>query len=340
MSFMEQEPELECEDAEERPTEVLVEELQKMGINVADIKKLREASLTTVSSILMTTRKDLGNIKGFSEAKVQKLIDSAIKLMPSFGGFQTGSECLIQRRDIRKLSTGCTALNDILGGGIESMSITEVFGEFRTGKTMLCHTVAVTAQLSISNGGGSGKVVFVDTEGTFRPGRIQAIADRLGLDRDEVLENILVARVYTTDAQIEVLKGIAMKMSEDHFALVVVDSAMALFRVDFSGRGQLSERQQKLGTFMSQLRKLADQFNVAILITNQVMSDPSGAMTFVADPKKPVGGHVMAHASTTRLYLRKGRGDQRICKIYDSPDFPEVEAIYQLTEGGISDATD
>ena len=95
-----------------------------------------------------------------------------------------------------------------------------------------------------------------------------------------------------------------------------------------------------LGKTLSRLLKIGEQFNVAIFITNQVMSDPGGATSFVADMKKPIGGNIIAHASTTRLYLRKGKGEQRICKVYDSPMLPESEATYQLGDGGVGDPTD
>src|SRR3989338_6782190 len=127
--------------------------------------------------------------------------------------------------------------------------------------------------------------------------------------------------------QFNLMTQLAAKMSEDSFALLIIDSVTALFRVDFSGRGELAERQQKLGKYLSRLMKLAEEYNVAVYITNQVCSDPGGASMFVADAKKPIGGHILAHASTTRLYLRKGRGEQRICKIYDSPSLPESEAV-------------
>jgi meiotic recombination protein DMC1 len=191
-----------------------------------------------------------------------------------------------------------------------------------------------------NQGGGNGKVAYIDTEGTFRPERIQKIAERFGLDSDAVLDNILYARVYNHDMQMQILTPLVAKMVEEKFSLIIVDSIMALFRVDFSGRGELAERQQKLGKLMAQLTKIAEQFNVAIFITNQVTADPGGGSTFMADPKKPVGGHILAHASTTRLYLRKGRAEQRICKIFDSPSVPEADAIYSLSDGGIIDAKD
>ncbi|KAG8342693.1 meiotic recombination protein DMC1 [Trypanosoma vivax] len=236
------------------------------------------------------------------------------------------------------MTTGSAALDQLLGGGVESMSITEAFGEFRTGKTQIAHTLCVTCQLPLSMGGGNGKAVYVDTESTFRPERIKPIAERFGLDVDAVLANIIVARAYTHEHQMHLLSMVAAKMAEEQFSLLVVDSITALFRVDFSGRGELAERQQKLAKMLSSLIKLAEEYNVAVYITNQVVADPGGASMFVADPKKPVGGHILAHASTTRLSLRKGRGDQRICKIYDSPSLPETECVFSISEQGIVDA--
>jgi meiotic recombination protein DMC1 len=255
-------------------------------------------------------------------------------------GFCTGIEVLQRRKRLLHITTGSPALDKLLGNGIESMSITEAFGEFRTGKTQLCHTLCVTAQLPADMGGGDGKVIFIDTEGTFRPSRIMSIAERFGVDGNEILGNITYARAYTHEHQMELLVCAAAKMTEQHYALIIVDSVTALYRVDFVGRGMLAERQQMLGQFLSRLMKIAEEFNVAAVITNQVVADPGGGAVFVADVKKPIGGHIMAHASTTRLYLRKGRGEQRICKIYDSPCLPESEAVYQLSDGGICDPKD
>mmetsp|Transcript_20336 Transcript_20336/g.32771 ORF Transcript_20336/g.32771 Transcript_20336/m.32771 type:complete len:275 (-) Transcript_20336:299-1123(-) len=273
-----------------------------------------------------------------SEAKAQKVREAANKIQ-NFG-FVSGSLVAEQRKKLIKISTGSKEFDKLLGGGIETMSITEVFGEFRTGKTQLCHTLAVVGQLPDEMNGGNGKVIYIDTEGTFRPERIVDVAERFEVGADQVLENITYARAYTSEHQMDLLVYVGAKMIEEHYSLIIVDSATALFRVDFHGRGQLAERQQKLAQFLSKLTKLAEEFNVAVLITNQVVSDPGGGAMFIADAKKPIGGHIMAHSSTTRLYLRKGRGEQRVCKIYDSPNLPESECIYQLSKGGITDPSD
>ncbi|EPZ30915.1 Meiotic recombination protein DMC1/LIM15-like protein [Rozella allomycis CSF55] len=316
-----------------------VDLLQSQGIGVADINKLKAVGICTLKGLLMTTRKALGKVKGLSEAKVDKLLEAAAKL--SSGGFITAMEYAQRRQAVLKISTGSKELDKLIGGGIQTMSITEAFGEFRTGKTQLSHTLCVTCQMPVEEGGANSKVALIDTENTFRPDRLRAIATRFNMDPEEVLNNVLYAKAFNTDQQLDLITALAAKFSEEPgaYRLIIIDSIINLFRTDFSGRGELGERQQKLNTMMSRLMKVAEEFNVAIFITNQMMSDPSGGLTFVADPKKPVGGHVLAHASTTRLYLRKGRDNQRVAKLYDSPDMPEAEATYAITEGGIDDGT-
>ncbi|XP_075689685.1 meiotic recombination protein DMC1/LIM15 homolog isoform X3 [Rhinoderma darwinii] len=301
-----------------------IDMLQKHGINASDIKKLKSVGICTVKGIQMTTKKAMCNIKGLSEAKVDKIKEAANKLIEP--GFLTAFEYSMKRKMVFHISTGSQELDKLLGGGIESMAITETFG--------------VTAQLSGHNGYSGGKVVFVDTENTFRPDRLRDIADRFGVDHDAMLDNVLYARAYTSEHQMELMDYVAAKFHEEAgiFKLLIIDSIMALFRVDFSGRGELAERQQKLAQMLSRLQKISEEYNVAVFITNQMTADPGATMTFQADPKKPIGGHILAHASTTRISLRKGRGELRIAKIYDSPEMPENEATFAITAGGINDA--
>ncbi|XP_022598918.1 meiotic recombination protein DMC1/LIM15 homolog isoform X2 [Seriola dumerili] len=257
--------------------------LQKHGINVADIKKLKSVGICTVKGIQMTTRKALCNIKGLSEAKVEKIKEAAGKMLNV--GFQTAFEYSAKRKQVFHITTGSQEFDKLLGGGVESMAITEAFGEFRTGKTQLSHTLC-------------------------------------------------------GEHQMELLDFVAAKFHEEGgvFKLLIIDSIMALFRVDFSGRGELAERQQKLAQMLSRLQKISEEYNVAVFITNQMTADPGAGMTFQADPKKPIGGHILAHASTTRISLRKGRGEMRIAKIFDSPDMPENEATFAISAGGVTDA--
>uniref|UniRef100_A0A0N5ADU7 DNA repair protein RAD51 homolog n=1 Tax=Syphacia muris TaxID=451379 RepID=A0A0N5ADU7_9BILA len=315
----------------------VIDRLEVSGIAPADIRKLKEAGFYTCEAIAYSPRKDLIAIKGISEQKAEKIYMEAAKLVPM--GFTTASEVHVKRSEIIQIDTGSRELNRLLGGGIETGSITEIFGEFRTGKSQLCHTLAVNCQLPIDMGGAEGKCLWIDTEGTFRPERLLAVAERYKLSGQDVLDNVAYARCYNTDHQMQLLVQASAMMADSRYALLVVDSATSLFRTDFSGRGELASRQMLLGKFMRALLKLADEFGVAVVITNQVVAQvDGGASMFQADAKKPIGGHIIAHASTTRLYLRKGRGETRICKIYDSPCLPEGEAVFAITTHGIDDA--
>nr|CAB3490338.1 unnamed protein product [Digitaria exilis] len=286
------------EEAEHGPFPI--EQLQASGIAALDVKKLKDSGLHTVEAVAYTPRKDLVQIKGISEAKVDKIIEAATKIVPL--GFTSASQLHAQRLEIIQVTTGSRELDKILEGGIETGSITEIYGEFRSGKTQLCHTLCVTCQLPLDQGGGEGKALYIDAEGTFRPQRLLQIADR--------------------------------------FALMVVDSATALYRTDFSGRGELSARQMHMAKFLRSLQKLADEFGVAVVITNQVVAQVDGSAMFAGPQIKPIGGNIMAHASTTRLALRKGRGEERICKVISSPCLAEAEARFQIASEGVADVKD
>ncbi|PIA31627.1 hypothetical protein AQUCO_04900138v1 [Aquilegia coerulea] len=264
-----------------------IDKLISQGINAGDVKKLQDAGIYTCNGLMMQTKKNLTGIKGLSEAKVDKICEAAEKLV-NFG-YVTGSDVLLRRKSVVKITTGSQALDELLGGGIETLCITEAFGEFRSD-------------------------------------RIVPIAERFGMDAGAVLDNIIYARAYTYEHQYNLLLGLAAKMAEEPFRLLIVDSVIALFRVDFTGRGELAERQQKLAQMLSRMTKIAEEFNVAVYMTNQVIADPGGGM-FISDPKKPAGGHVLAHAATVRLMFRKGKGEQRVCKVFDAPNLPEAEAI-------------
>lgn len=216
-------------------------------------------------------------MKGISEAKADKIIAEgmfgqsndifeyykltsflpASKHVPM--GFTTATEMHQRRSELISITTGSKQLDTLLAGGIETGSITEIFGEFRTGKSQLCHTLAVTCQLPFDMGGGEGKCLYIDTEGTFRPVRCLAVAARYGLNGEEVLDNVAYARAYNSDHQLDLLNKAAAMMTETRFSLLIIDSATSLYRTDFSGRGELSARQMHLAKFMRMLQRLADE---------------------------------------------------------------------------------
>ena len=177
--------------------------------------------------------------------------------------------------------------------------------------------------------------VYIDTEATMRPERLKQLAQGFGIKPEEALKKVLVARAFSSDHQMLLAEKVSDLIREgNQIKLVIVDSIMNLFRSEFIGRGTLAERQQKLNKHLHQLQKLADSYNLAIYITNQVMSRPD---ILFGDPTAAVGGHIMGHASTYRLYFRKGKKDSRVAKLIDSPNLPDAECIFYLRETGISD---
>lgn len=299
---------------------------------------MKERGFHTYESIMYATRKELASIEGLSERKVDKII----QLVSSYVnmGFTSASEIYVKRKDIIMIGTGSERVNELLKGGIETGSITEIFGESRSGKSQFCHNLAVTCQLPISRGGAEGRCIWIDTEGTFRPERIAQIAERYKMDPGVALDNVSCARVFNSDHQREILVEAAALMAAYRHSLIVVDSVMALYRTDFQGRGELADRQAHLGKFLRHLLRLADEFGVAVVMTNQVMANVDGSAMYGGDNKKPVGGHIMAHASTTRLYFKKAKGEQRICKVYDSPWIAENESRFAISAEGITDVVE
>ena len=296
-----------------------------------------EAGYHTVESVAYALKKNLAQIKNISEQKAEKLVTEAQKFVDM--GFKTASMIAQARADLLYITTGSRELDKLLGGGLETGSVTEFIGEFRSGKTQIAHTLAVTCQMPISQGGAEGKCLYIDTEGTFRPERLAAIAERFKMDPAAVLDNVAYARAHNTDHQTQLLIDASAIMAENRFTLLIVDSITHLYRTDYTGRGELANRQVHLAKFLRHLLRMADEFGVAVLITNQVVANvDGGAALFQADAKKPIGGNIVAHASTTRLMLRKGRGENRVCKVYDSPCLPESEAMFAIKADGINDA--
>ncbi|XP_027358324.1 DNA repair protein RAD51 homolog 1-like [Abrus precatorius] len=279
------------------------------------------------ASALVIHSTDVKKLKRIRKAEVE-----ASKLMPM--DFISGSERYAKRNATIKITTGSRELDKILEGGIETGSITELHGEFGTGKTQLCLTLCVTCQLPLDKGGAKGKVMYIDTGGSFRPQRLSQIADRFGLDGSDVMGNVTYVRVNNTDQQSRFLLQAASKMVETRFGLLIVDSATALYRTDFLGRREHSDRQMHLGKFLRNLQKLAYEFGVAAVITSEVVSQVDGG-----EPK-PIGGNTVAHAVTARLALMKGNGEERICKVISSPCLAKAEARFQICAEGIVDVKD
>ena len=274
----------------------------------------------------------LADIAGVGSAVARKAIQAARQLLDL--GFTDGMEFAKRRENIGYIITGSKNLDELLGGrGVESRAITEAFGAFGSGKTQLGLTLAVNVQLPLEQGGVNGKVVFIDTEGTFRPSRIKQIAEHLGASAEKVLKNILVARAFNSDHQILLLEKVSeMIKAGEPIKLVVIDSLTAHFRAEFAGRGQLADRQQKLNRYMHDLMKLAETHNLAVYVTNQVMANPA---QMFGDPTTAIGGNIVGHASTYRMYLRRGKQGSRVAKLIDSPNLPDNECVFFVTDAGV-----
>ncbi|AEH06205.1 DNA repair and recombination protein RadA [Methanothermococcus okinawensis] len=313
------------------------------GVGPSTAEKLIEAGYIDFMKIATATIGELTDIEGISEKAAAKMIMGARELCDL--GFKSGADLLNQRKTVWRLSTGSDELNRILNGGLESQSITEFAGVFGSGKTQIAHQACVNLQcedtIFVDNEWVSDeelanpKAVYIDTEGTFRPERITQMAEALGIDGQKVLDNTFVARAYNSDMQMLFAEKIEeLIKSGNNIKLVIVDSLTSTFRNEYTGRGKLAERQQKLGRHMAVLNKLADLHNCIVVITNQVSARPDA---FFGVAEQAIGGHIVGHAATFRFFLRKGKGDKRVAKLYDSPHLPDAEAIFRITEKGIHD---
>jgi len=304
------------------------------GIGPAVASKLESAGICYLMSLAVTSPSQLADIAGVSTGVARKAIQAARKMLDL--GFVDGLEYAKKREDVINIATGSKNLDELLGGrGIESRAVTEAFGAYGSGKTQLGLTLAVNVQLPVEKGGANGKAVFIDTEGTFKPSRVKQIAQNIGANPEKVLKNIFVARAFNSDHQILLLEKISDIINNgEPIKLLIIDSLTAHFRAEFTGRGQLADRQQKLNRYLHNLIRLAEQYNLAVYVTNQVMANP--AMMF-GDPTSPIGGHVLGHASTYRIYLRRGKKDSRVAKLIDSPNLPDNETIFFITSAGVRD---
>ena len=319
------------EAAQEETISMTVDDLPGVGPATAD--KLKEAGYEDLMSIAVTSPNELAEKCDIGEGVAQKIINAARKLA-DVGGFVTGLDVQAKRATVNKIHTGSKAFDELMGGGVETQCITEFFGEFGSCKTQFAHQLCVNVQRSSEDGGLDGHALFIDTENTFRPERIRQMAEANGMDPDETLSRIHVARAFNSNHQM-LLAERALEICKQYpVRVVVVDSLTAHFRAEFAGRGMLADRQQKLNRHMHDLQKLAGLNNAAVIVTNQVSAKPDA---FFGDPTRAIGGHIVGHTSTFRIYLRKSKGGKRICRLIDSPHLPEGEAVAMVCEDGIRD---
>jgi len=297
------------------------------GVGPATAEKLAGSGFDNLLAIAVATIGEIVEASGVTENVARKIIQAARATMDM--GFMSGEEVMQKRALIRKIPTYCASFDALLEGGFETRAITECFGQYGSGKTQIGHLLAVNIQKEDP----TAAVVYIDTESTFRPERIMQFAKGAGLDPEQILKNIKVARAYNSDHQMLLVEKIEDLIKQGlNVRLIVVDSLTAHFRAEFVGRGTLADRQQKLNKHMHILAKLADMYNLTVYVTNQVMARPD---TFFGDPTEAIGGNIVGHNSTFRIYLRKGKKGSRVAKLVDAPNIPDGEAAFYVKEEGL-----
>ncbi len=303
------------------------------GVGPATADKLRESGFTDLMDVAVVSPQELATIAEIGLPTATKIIQEAGKQVQK-DEFKTGNELYEKRQQVGKISTGSKTFDELLGGGFESQAIIELFGEFGSGKTQIAHQLCIIVQLPKEKGGLEGHAFYIDTENTFRPERIKQMAEGYELDPEEVLSKIHVARAYNSSHQMLLVDKVRELSKDLPARLLVVDSLTAHFRAEYVGRGTLADRQQKLNRHMHDLLRWSDLNNGVVCVTNQVAAKPDA---FFGDPTRPIGGHIVGHTATFRVYLRKSKGPKRIARLIDSPHLPEGEAVFSIIDIGVRD---
>lgn len=316
---------------EKKKSYAYIEDLPSVG--TATAVKLREIGYNTIEALATATVSEL-SAAGIGDKRAAEMIAAAREAIEI--SFVTASELAKKRVNIGRVTTQSKMLDSLIAGGVETQSITEFYGEYGSGKSQLCHQLAISVQLPTEKGGLGGGALYIDTENTFRPERIEQMCRFLDVDYDDVSEKIVYAEAYNSDHQILLLEKSDKVIKDNNIRLIIVDSLTAHFRSEYIGRGLLAERQQKLNKYMHRLIRLARAFNAVALVTNQVMSRPDEFFSPYA--VSPVGGHVVGHTSHTRIFVRKALGKNiRIARLVSSPYLPEGEAVFKITTNGVED---
>jgi DNA repair protein RadA len=298
---------------------------------------LQKAGFRSLKDLVIRGATDIASATGISIEKCATMCNKARMILEDLGiydkPFVPATVIYERRKSESRISSGSKNLDNLLGGGIETRSITELYGEYGSGKTQICHTLCVTVQNNAQLSGLAGNALYIDTENTFRPERIVSIANARNLNSEPILENIIVAKAYNSSHQEVIIEEAANVIQLHGIRLLVVDSAVSHYRAEYLGRALLSERQQKMNRFLHILLRIAETCSVAVVITNQIQSSPD---SLFGDPFRPTGGNIMGHTTTYRIYLKKA-GKNRIARMADSPYHAEREVLFTLNEEGIGD---
>lgn len=348
-----------------------LEELNGVGPATAD--SLHENGYDSFREIAVADASELADKADVGESTAKKAIYSARDLA-DVGGFETAVEVMKDRYDMHKISTMIPEVDDIMGGGLETSAISELYGEYGSGKSQVTHQMAVNVQVLPEHGGANGSCIFIDTEDSFRPLRVAEMAKGLdeeamkGLieDRDldvtvegvnnsevsvtkdpqteaevfaqSILNHVHVAKAFNSNHQILVTEKANDEAKEIEASgglpvkLLVIDSLTSHFRAEYVGRGSLAERQQKLNKHLHDIIKVVKTHNAAALITNQVSSNPN---SYFGDSTQAIGGNILGHTSTFRVYLKQAKGNKRSWNLRNSPNLEEQAREILICDDGV-----
>jgi DNA repair protein RadA len=305
-------------------------------IGPATKTSLKEAGFRSIKDLVIRGPTDIAEATGIAIEKCTSLCNRAREKLEEIGvydkPFITANQIYEKRKSEYRISTGSKNLDELLGGGIEPRAITELYGEYGTGKTQICHTLCLTVQQDEAEE-NIHRALYIDTENTFRPERIASIASARKIDPKLALENVIVAKAYNSSHQEVIIQESPTVINLHNIRIMIVDSIVSHYRAEFLGRAFLSERQQRINRLLHILLRIAETCKIAVVLTNQIQSSPDAIF---GDPNRATGGNVMAHTSTYRIYLKKA-GKNRIARMIDSPYHSERETLFALTEEGIGD---
>ena len=251
--------------------------------------------------------------------------------------FCTADQVLEKRKSLIRFTTGSKNLDDFLEGGVESQAITELAGEFGSGKSQICHALCVTAAAKAeSSSSHINSIIFIDTENTFRPERVHQIAEARGLDSEEIMKKVFVCKINNSVQLEALIRNLGKAIEEYKAKLVIVDSIISLHRAEYTGRETLADRQQRLNIMLHKLLRLAEIYNVAVVLTNQVQSSPDSTFGG-SNSLRASGGNIIGHACTYRIFLRK-IGQDRLAIMVDSPHHAYDQVKFTISEKGVEDA--
>src|SRR6266516_889050 len=319
--------------------------LEDLEIKPHLITKLKNAGIESIFDLAISVPHDLidicgGILSSANEDIALDLVTKAKNALVNSGvlvkDFSTADALLERRKNLLKCSTGSSRLDSFLKGGIETHAMTEIAGEFGSGKSQLCYTLCMTGNMSEKKGGLGGNVIFIDTENTFRPERIHQIAEHRGIGApEEILRKIYVCKIFNSGRLESMIHNLGKSIQQYKAKIVVVDSIISLHRAEFTGRGTLADRQQRLNIMLHKLIRLAEVYNLAVVVTNQVQSQPDNFFAG-GDPLRVTGGNIMGHGSTYRILFRKA-GRDRTAIMLDSPWHAYDQTKFTISEKGVQD---